>query len=488
MTYYVDFTAGSDSNSGITTSNPWKHCPGDSNGAQNAGSATLAPGDTVVFKGGISYMGQITCAWSGSSGVPITYRSGHLTDPKWGTTYAAFDGNNYTRRVGFNLNGKHFITFDGLEITKSDYTGTGSQGVIHSSESVSDLIIQNCKIHDNDTKALFLGSGGTNITISNCEIAWHDNSSEGGGHKALFIAPSSSRVLIQRCYIHHNGVGIHLHGSTTPIIRYCHFFEQSLPVAEHHEDHFQIADTTDVLVYNNFFECPGEIRPDGLCDQGLSFTYGAAKMGTTGEVFGNVITGRNGAQIALRNNTSNMPHTYIKIYNNSFFSDASRGSIVMRNPWEQCTAEVYNNSFYTTNCSHRFIIKLAGNGFIGDNNYYFCSNGNASFNYEGSWMGFGAWKNQDDIDDSESVEADPKHDNLVDLTPQADSPLINSGIDLGSTYNTGLAYKTAWDWANSDKPETVKRLGVNNAWDIGAYEYDFGIAAPQNLRIVEVVQ
>src|SRR5437867_8333206 len=45
-TYYVDQTAGSDTNSGTTTSAPWKNVPGM---AAYTGAGVLRPGDVVYF-------------------------------------------------------------------------------------------------------------------------------------------------------------------------------------------------------------------------------------------------------------------------------------------------------------------------------------------------------------------------------------------------------------------------------------------------------
>jgi hypothetical protein len=86
-TYYVDFTGGSDTNTGTSQISAWKHAPGDSNATGNAGSVTLHPGDTVLFKGGVVYRGSITIPASGASNNPITYRG-----DGWGPEKAILDG------------------------------------------------------------------------------------------------------------------------------------------------------------------------------------------------------------------------------------------------------------------------------------------------------------------------------------------------------------------------------------------------------------
>ena len=74
--YYVDYLAGSDSNLGTNPKTPWKDSPGDPAAMDNVANASLSPGDTVVFKGGVTY--EFTSAtgialnWNGAPGAVIT--------------------------------------------------------------------------------------------------------------------------------------------------------------------------------------------------------------------------------------------------------------------------------------------------------------------------------------------------------------------------------------------------------------------------------
>lgn len=76
-TYYVDYSAGSDSSSGTSASTPFQHAPGDPRRG-GAVPASLAAGDSVLFKSGVSYVltnSGINAGWSGASNAPITYAS-----------------------------------------------------------------------------------------------------------------------------------------------------------------------------------------------------------------------------------------------------------------------------------------------------------------------------------------------------------------------------------------------------------------------------
>jgi hypothetical protein len=87
-TYYVDYVDGADTNNGTETNIPWKHCPGDDNATDTALNTTLQAGDTVIFKGGVTYRGRIDLDDTGSSGSPISYKG----NEGWGTGKAILSG------------------------------------------------------------------------------------------------------------------------------------------------------------------------------------------------------------------------------------------------------------------------------------------------------------------------------------------------------------------------------------------------------------
>ncbi|MBT3642941.1 hypothetical protein HN604_01915 [archaeon] len=88
-TYYIDYELGDDSNDGLCQASAWKHSPGDPNALLNPLGTQLQPGDTVAFKGGVKYYGDLTLAASGTSAGRITYLGN-----EWGTGKAIIDGSN----------------------------------------------------------------------------------------------------------------------------------------------------------------------------------------------------------------------------------------------------------------------------------------------------------------------------------------------------------------------------------------------------------
>lgn len=60
--YYVDFASGNDNNNGASAAAPWMHCPGDKSALGISAATVLKSGDTVFFKGGVTYQNpQIYC-------------------------------------------------------------------------------------------------------------------------------------------------------------------------------------------------------------------------------------------------------------------------------------------------------------------------------------------------------------------------------------------------------------------------------------------
>src|SRR3954468_2423673 len=84
--YYVDYSGGADANGGTSQNSPWMHCPGDPAAGGVAAAAALAAGDTVIFKGGVTYVFTgstgIMLNWDGASSSAITYDGNSAGD--WG--------------------------------------------------------------------------------------------------------------------------------------------------------------------------------------------------------------------------------------------------------------------------------------------------------------------------------------------------------------------------------------------------------------------
>src|ERR1035441_4847512 len=111
-TYYVDYSAGADTNNGTSTNAAWQHCPGDFAVIGIPATNNLNLGDTIFFKGGVVYSfalaaatnifgvvstnSGITINYSGSAGSVITYDG---TGNSWGTGRAVLRSEEHTSEL-----------------------------------------------------------------------------------------------------------------------------------------------------------------------------------------------------------------------------------------------------------------------------------------------------------------------------------------------------------------------------------------------------
>ncbi len=116
-TYFIDFAAGSDAATGKSQSTAWKHAPGDANATGGPAAAHLAPGDVVLFKGGVPYYGAVTVAASGTATQPIVLEGG--AQQGWGTGAAIVDGQEM-RPVGIAVSGASYVIVEGFEVRSFD--------------------------------------------------------------------------------------------------------------------------------------------------------------------------------------------------------------------------------------------------------------------------------------------------------------------------------------------------------------------------------
>lgn len=177
-TYYVSSSSGNDTNTGLSTSTPWKT-------VAKVNAAALVAGDSVVFKKGDVWRERLTLMKSGTQGSPITYTS-------YGTgSNPVLDGSGTSLWVGltdyYSSASLQWFVIDGLEIR---FFQTG----IHLEKS-KNFIIRNSSIHD--------GGGGGNglVSISNATDSEID-------HNTIFNNSTQNGIWLssgtQRIDVHHN--------------------------------------------------------------------------------------------------------------------------------------------------------------------------------------------------------------------------------------------------------------------------------------------
>jgi Right handed beta helix region len=161
-TYYVDYATGNDSNNGKSTTAPFKRCPGDPSATGVAASTTPAAGDTITFKGGVTYASGRTIRpkSSGSPANQIVYEG---SPSGWGTGRAILDA------VNINLNARSYITVQGFEIKNWTISAVWQD---MDANLYTGTVINNNLIHDgNDVpKAAIYINSTQNGLVSNNEI------------------------------------------------------------------------------------------------------------------------------------------------------------------------------------------------------------------------------------------------------------------------------------------------------------------------------
>ncbi|MFE7900802.1 right-handed parallel beta-helix repeat-containing protein [Streptomyces sp. NPDC057424] len=194
-TYYVS-TSGNDSNSGTSSSAPWRSL-------SKVNSKTFQPGDTIRFEAGDSWVGQLWPKGSGTDGAPISIDSyGTGAKPKiagQGTVSDAVRLFNQQYWEIRNLDVSNAVptgTTDGSKL--GDFRGIGVLG--DNGQTLHHFVIDSVDVHDVTGEVRWIGGNTANnkpgITFNN---GW-DRSKNTGGIAFLttvqdIAAPGAPTVL-----------------------------------------------------------------------------------------------------------------------------------------------------------------------------------------------------------------------------------------------------------------------------------------------------
>ncbi|MEN6433539.1 MAG: right-handed parallel beta-helix repeat-containing protein [Smithella sp.] len=228
-TYYIDFDHGSDSNSGTSANAAWKRCPGDLQATDRAAGNKLAPGDQIIFKGGVVYKGSATLQWSGTSGNIITYDGNSAGT--WGTGKAIIDGEKIDspdRKYGFYASAaRNYIIIRNFEIKRMgggpERTSCSDKGIIEGhgvffERGASHVTVKDCRIYDMGSwenkpyqnqgymggVAIFFQGSSDHIIVDNIDIF---QVGRAGVYFSTYLAAgtkSVSNIEVKNCDVHHH--------------------------------------------------------------------------------------------------------------------------------------------------------------------------------------------------------------------------------------------------------------------------------------------
>jgi hypothetical protein len=138
--FYVDATAGNDSNTGRTTGDPWKTLA-------KVNAATMHPGEYILLKCGEVWYETLTVPAAGTTGKPITITSyGTGAKPIISGASAAAPTTPIRSSCIYEINGYGYITVDGIEVAYAlDYGITHNRWNANATEyTTPNWIVQNC--------------------------------------------------------------------------------------------------------------------------------------------------------------------------------------------------------------------------------------------------------------------------------------------------------------------------------------------------------
>ena len=222
--YYVDYSTGLDTNLGTSNAMPWRHCPGDPAATGAAATATLVAGDTVFFKGGVTYVFTgstgIQVQTSGTAGAPITFDGN--SNGTWGTGRAKLTDNCGAHSIAaFSSTAPiAYVTFTSLDIgaiggaatlppdTGSPVAARYGAGLVFNA-GLSNATITGCVFHDlgyafNQKPMSASSLAGAAIAMGSCDsvtIADCDFSHSAAGIE-LRSAAAVANLTVTNCTFH----------------------------------------------------------------------------------------------------------------------------------------------------------------------------------------------------------------------------------------------------------------------------------------------
>lgn len=233
LTIYVDSRNGNDNNSGTSADKPWKTL-------NKVNNFLFAPGDSVLFKSGEAWQGQLSPRGSGSEGLPIVFsRYGEGNRP-------LIEGRGVVDQV-IRISDLEQIEFSGFEITNKAANVGSRLGVLinDSGHSRKHIYLRDMYIHDISGDYSFamtgkntggigiIGTASTkfdDILIEGCEVA---NVTRVGiftnltdGTLAVRGNRPITNLVVRNNKIHHcSGDGMIIRYAYRPLIEYNEAYE-----------------------------------------------------------------------------------------------------------------------------------------------------------------------------------------------------------------------------------------------------------------------
>lgn len=139
--YYISFSVGIDSNNGLSAATPLQTL-------SKVSATTFSAGDSILFKAGDTWSGQLAPLGSGSSAAPI------VIDMYGSGSKPVINGIGADLSTAFSLNNQSYWEINNLELTNQQLAGRTAR-LLGMSVTTSDqmvgikhIYIRNCYVHD----------------------------------------------------------------------------------------------------------------------------------------------------------------------------------------------------------------------------------------------------------------------------------------------------------------------------------------------------
>ncbi|RQW89284.1 MAG: hypothetical protein EHM79_03885 [Geobacter sp.] len=240
-TYYVDSVSGNDSNSGNTSSSPWKTIA-------KVNKSSFQPGDSILFAAGRSWQEQLNPPSNGAAGKPITFGAYGTGDKP------TIDGNN---SIQYNINwNKSYITIDGLHLTRaancniSQWSGEADYG-----------IVQNCLLEYSIGMGIYAGQSAS-LTAKNWIVRNNvfQNGVNGSPAKHdIYIKWASGWLIENNRFTDKKASAVNLNGSSDCIVRYNYssghvaqfvqFYQDTAGGSKNNQIYYNVVNGDNQLIY-----------------------------------------------------------------------------------------------------------------------------------------------------------------------------------------------------------------------------------------------
>ncbi len=349
-TYYIDYSSGSDNNSGTSKTTPWMHAPGMQGCTGACASASPNAGDSLILKGGVTWPNnsfQWNWSWSGSGGSPIYvgvdqtwFTGGAWARPILNAQGTTMSGNNNFISMSSGISN---VVIDNLEFTGLFWSGSQAYNhtVMINMSDGTQITIENCYFHNwthgsgaSDDLKVIQGSTtppyNTGSIVTNCTFTGLPSGSDSG--MATYAIPEADHNIVHDMS---NGIlasnSVRVHDNTIYNIR------SSFDTTSHENAIETTAGGTN-YIYNNLIHDTYAIT--------IFVGGGTGSSAETDYIFNNVIY--NSPPIPIQIDTQPVAAGAAHIYNNTLEAGSSGGTAVRildRGQGSLATLDLRNNHY-----------------------------------------------------------------------------------------------------------------------------------------------